>query len=230
MAKFQFVSPLSYLYPSANFAPSALGVIASAVPCLVWGQQGSAVNVALSIPVSEFYSIDAAGRTGGGSLVLNKIHIFHALSGLTSAGVGGALASASVSIVENLLSAGQSISAAGLSATWGIGCQLPNAQTSASHVQASEVSGTGWGFPGSNPSAFAQVGLVPSALSQLIQQDTFTAPLVFLGAPGETGTLSAAHTATYVPRLFPIATYLNVSARLGVSATWIHYGTMLEFL
>lgn len=229
--RWQFIPPTDYIYTSAHFTPSAMrgssavaGTYASAAAVLVMRMQGSATDVRISVPL--YNTIDSAG-IGAPVPVISKVHFFHALSGLASAGVGAALISASVSFVETMISAGVSISAAGTSALLGATSQFTNALTSTGFTPF--ASGTAWGAPGGNPSAFAQVGLVPSSLSQLVQEDIFTAPVVFTGDPNDPANVSAAHRATYVPRLFPTYQMMDISAYTGVSCTWIHYGTIVEY-
>ena len=188
--------------------------------------QGSATNVVIGMPL--YSDVGAAGLGDAGAPRVSKIHMFHALSGLTSAAVGAALISASFSVTEVVISAGQSLSAAALSATLGIICQFPNTLTSAGFL--TTASGTGWtSNSGSNPSALSAVGIVPSALSQRIFQETFTAPVVSDQTLSPPPQLSAAWQKPYLPQLFPTYQYLHLSASTGVSCTWIHYGSIIEF-
>lgn len=211
MATWKFIGPKDYYVNTS--AVWFLGYKSSGVPMLQHNPAAAAdTNVIIQIPLGS--EVDD-GNTP--QPYIESVTLHHLISA-TSAGVTPII-SGNVAIWEVVHAAGKAYAggAAPISANM---AQLPNAGTSAGFVVA--PSGTAW-----TPGTLSAQGIAVASLWTSSQMETFTniqtkAAAGIVGGP-------AVQSQDYIPRLQNTFTWLQISASVGASAVWEHYGAIIKY-
>jgi len=212
-SRWRFVSPAEYVYNlSSQFT---LGRRASGMPVLEYvNNQAAKTNTIITIPLTPFEVDEGYGQTK----VLKKVHVCQLLSATSGGAALVPLVKAYAKVYEVDLAAGKftiagpAVTSAGANA----GIALPNTATSAGFI--TDASGTTWTGA---PSYIASSIVADIGVSSYV--DTYT------NIKAQTPEVGETYNHSYRPRLGLTFTALEISASVGASAVWDHFGAFLEY-